>query len=89
MTAASDTTTAGVGSPEITATLIRFTGAMFTDRALERGTPVNITVTLDDGTELAHGFGQIEEVKERDVYKKVDGARVLDHAEQIHVAKVS
>lgn len=87
--AASDVTAAGASSPEITAHLIRFSGAIFTDRELERGTPVHVQVTLADGEVIANGFGQVEEVKERDVYKKVDGERVLDHAEQIHVAKVS
>jgi hypothetical protein len=80
---------AGTGSPPITETLIRFTGAVFTDRDLERGTPVHVTVTLDTGEQIAHGYGQVELVADRDVYKKVEGERVLDHAERIHTAKVS
>lgn len=81
--------TTGTGSPEITETLIRFTGAVFTDRDLERGTPVHISVALDDGTIIANGYGQVEGVTDRDVYKRVEGERILDHAERIHTAKVS
>lgn len=89
MSAASDTTAAGTGSPPVTETLIRFSGAVFTDRDLERGTPVHVAVALDNGDVIAHGYGQVEEVKDRDVYKKIEGERVLDHAERVHVAKVS
>jgi hypothetical protein len=86
---ATDASAAATGSPPITETLIRFTGAIFTDRDLERGTPVHITVTLDNGDTIANGYGQVELVADKDVYKKVEGERVLDHAERVHTAKVS
>ena len=80
---------ASTGSPAITETLIRFTGAIFTDRDLDRGTPIHVTVTLDNGETVANGYGQVELVADKDVYKRVDGERVLDHAERVHTAKVS
>lgn len=86
---ATDEAAAATGSPPITETLIRFTGAVFTDRDLERGTPVHLTVTIDNGDVIANGYGQVEQISDKDVFKRVEGERVLDHAERVMTAKVS
>lgn len=78
-----------VGGQPITQTLLRITGTVFTDRVLNKGEAIHVVVTDDTGDVVANGYGQVEDVAFKDVYKRVEGERVFDHARRIDIAKVT
>lgn len=86
---ATDQQVSPVGGEPITQTLLRFAGTVFTDRVLSKGEGVHLIVMDDAGEVVANGYGQVEDVAFKDVYKKIEGERVFDHARRIDIAKVS
>lgn len=64
-------------------TLIRFSGVAFTDRDLDNGDELHVTVTNADGEVVANGFGKVASVTHR---PRRDDESVI---ERIHTVKVS
>ena len=78
-----------VGGEPPTESILRVTGGMFTSRELRKGEEIHVQVVDADGEVVANAYGQIETVGFKDIYTKVEGERVFDHAERIHGAKVT